>query len=131
MKTAMALGALLLFTISASPAPAQTATARIVTAANRFLSTLDEKQRSSVQFSFNDDTPRRRWSNFPVRMVPRAGLKIGDLSPAQRTAAFALLEVALSKKGLTKVQEIMDGDELLKTNGRDNQMFGKDLFFIS
>lgn len=115
----------------AKGAAEQTATSRIVTAANAFLSTLDEKQRKSVQFAFNDDQQRVRWSNFPVRMVPRAGLSMGELSAAQRTAAFALLSTALSRRGFEKVQEIMEGDEVLKTNERNNPMFGKDLFFLS
>ena len=58
-------------------AVAQTATSRIVSAANAFLSTLDEKQRQSVQFSFDDEAQRKRWSNFPVAMVPRGGISMG------------------------------------------------------
>ncbi|HEY4084318.1 MAG TPA: DUF3500 domain-containing protein [Bryobacteraceae bacterium] len=52
---------------------AQTATPRIVKAANAFISTLDEKQRAIVLFSFDDQEQRKRWSNFPITMVPRAG----------------------------------------------------------
>ena len=104
---------------------------QIVGAANSFLSTLDEKQRKSVLFAFDDEQQRVRWSNLPVRMVPRAGLSLGELSAPQRSAAMALLSSALSRRGFEKVQQIMDGDEVLKTNGRNNPMFGKDLFFIS
>ncbi len=112
-------------------AGSQSATAKIVAAANSFLSTLDAKQRQSVLFAFDDEQQRKRWSNLPVAMVPRAGLSMGELTAAQRSAALSLVSTALSRRGFQKVQEIMDGDELLKTGGRSNSMFGKDLFFIS
>ena len=53
---------------SASAADAQQQpTALIVSAANRFLATLDQQQRGAVTFAFDDDAQRVRWSNFPVR----------------------------------------------------------------
>ncbi len=116
---------------SASRAGAQQPTARIVSAANRFLATLDQQQRSAVRFAFDDDAQRVRWSNFPVRMTPRAGLKLGDLSAAQRSAAMSLLSSVLSPRGYEKIQQIMDADEVLKTSERNNPMFGRDLYFIS
>ena len=116
---------------SASAAGAQQPTARIVSAANRFLATLDQQQRSAVRFAFDDDAQRVRWSNFPVRMTPRAGLKLGDLSAAQRSAAMSLLSSVLSPRGYEKIQQIMDADEVLKTSERNNPMFGRDLYFIS
>jgi len=112
-------------------AMAQTATSRIVAAANHFLSTLDQNQRRSVLFAFNDEAQRVRWSNLPVRMVPRAGLAMGDLSAAQRSAALALVSSALSARGFEKVQQIVEGDEMLKSNEGNNPMFGKDRFHIS
>jgi len=102
-----------------------------VKAANTFVSTLDEKQRQRVLFAFNDNEQRVRWSNLPVKMVPRAGLSMGELNASQRSAAMALLSSALSHRGFEKVQEIVNGDEVLKTSGNNNPMFGKDLFFIS
>jgi hypothetical protein len=43
---------------------AQTATSRIVNAANTFLSALEEKQRHSVLFRFDDEQQRVRWSKI-------------------------------------------------------------------
>jgi hypothetical protein len=123
--------ALAVVSLFATAAAAQTATPRIVSAANAFLSTLDEKQRKSVMFAFDDEQQRKRWSNLPVRSVPRAGLSLGELSEPQRSAVWALLSSALSRRGLEKVQQIMEADEVLKTNSRNNAMFGKDLFYIS
>ncbi len=129
----------------AKPSAAQpTATAQIVTAANAFLSTLDAKQQQDVQFAFSDEKQRARWSNLPVGMVPRAGISLGQMTPAQRSAVMALLSSALSKAGFVKVQQIMEGDEILKEgsaaktpavapDGRrlTADLFGKDLYFIS
>jgi len=110
-----------LICLSASTALAQTATSRIVTAANTFLSTLDDKQRQSVSFSFDDEQQRKRWSNLPTTMVPRAGLSFKEMNPAQSSAAMALVSSALSRRGFEKVRQIMDADEMLKGsegNGR-------------
>ena len=130
LKAAFAM--LAAVTLLTKPAAAQQApTARIAGAANAFLSSLDEKQRKSVLFAFDDEQQRARWSNLPVRAVSRAGLNLGELSAAQRSAALALVSSALSRRGFEKVQEIMDGDEVLRTNGGNNPMFGKDLYYVS
>jgi hypothetical protein len=110
---------------------AQTPPSRMVGAANAFLSTLDQQQRQSVLFSFDDEKQRARWSNLPTMAVLRAGLKMGELSPTQRSAALALVSTALSRRGFEKVQQIMEADETLKSNERSNPIFGKDLYYIS
>jgi hypothetical protein len=111
---------------------AQTGTPGVVKAANAFLATLTDAQKKSVLFAFDDQEQRVRWSNLPVRMVPRKGLSMGELSAPQRTAATALLAAALSRRGFEKVQEIVEGDEVLRTaGGGNNPMFGRDLFYFS
>jgi hypothetical protein len=115
---------------NASATGAGSSTAKIVKAANAFLAGLDSTQRKNVQFAFDDAQQRTRWSNLPTSFVRRAGLRMGELNPTQRSAAMALLSSALSQKGYDKVQQIMVGDEVLKTN-ENNNMFGKDLFYIS
>lgn len=102
------------------PAKESDATGRTVAAAKAFLATLDMAGRAKVSFAFNSEQ-KTKWSNFPVGIYPRNGLRWGDLSAAQREAALKLLATALSKQGLQKVKEIMEGDEVLKTSesGRD------------
>lgn len=114
MRIARPLRAWALLCISLATAGAQSATSRIVSAASTFLSTLDEKQRQSVLFAFDDKAQRVRWSNFPIAMVPRAGISIKDMNTAQRSAAMALVASALSSRGFEKVQQIMEGDEVNK-----------------
>ncbi len=106
----------------------------IVTSATSFLASLDEAQKAKVLFDFNDAAQRVKWSNLPTTMVPRAGLKMGDLSPAQKKAAMGLLAAALSKKGFEKVMNIVEGDEQLKLSSPPRAgapMFGHDLYYIS
>ncbi|HEV7374482.1 MAG TPA: DUF3500 domain-containing protein, partial [Pyrinomonadaceae bacterium] len=97
------------------PAKGSDTTVKTVAAAKAFLATLDTAGRAKVSFPF-DDEHKTRWSNFPVGMCPREGVRFGDLSVAQREAALKLLATALSKQGLQNVQEIMEGDEVLKTS---------------
>jgi hypothetical protein len=131
MRINQTLRILALLSLSLASAAAQTATSRIVTAANTFLATLDQTQRQKVLFAFDDEKQRVRWSNLPVQMVPRGGLAMKDLTSAQRSAAMALVSSTLSKRGFEKVQQIVDADETLKHNERDNPMFGADLYYIS
>ena len=131
LRTVANIRLVALVCLSLSAAMADTATSRMVTAANAFLSILDQKQHQRVLFAFDDQKQRVRWSNLPVRMVPRAGLSMGELNDKQRSAALALVGSALSQGGFEKVQQIMEADQVLKTNDGNNPMFGKDLYFIS
>ena len=66
-------------------------------------------------YAFDDQDQRKRWSNFPIAMVPRGGINMGEMSAIQRTAVMALLASVLSPRGIEKVQQIMEGDEINKT----------------
>jgi hypothetical protein len=114
MRMLRGLAAFALIGSSVTAASAQTPTSRIVSAANTFLSILSEKQRQSVLYSFDDEKQRATWSNLPTSFVPRGGIPLKDMNAAQRSAAMALVSAALSAKGFEKVQQIMEGDEVLK-----------------
>src|SRR5271157_5765016 len=131
MRTVRGFLTLALVCASLTVVRAQTPTARIVSAANTFLSTLDAKQRQSVLFAFNDQKQRANWSNLPTSFVPRGGLNLKEMNTAQRNAVMALVASALSQRGFEKVQQIMEGDEILKTKEGNNPIFGKDLYYIS
>src|SRR5262249_44912427 len=107
------------------PAKESDATGKTVAAAKAFLATLNDAGRAKVSFAFNSEQ-KTKWSNFPVGIYPRNGLRWGDLSAAPREAALKLLATALSKQGLQKVKEIMEGDEVLKTSesGRNGGPIG-------
>jgi hypothetical protein len=96
---------------------ADTRTAAVAAAAQTFIGSLDDSQRSKVVFDFKDAEQRKRWSNLPVSSVPRAGLRMGDLTQPQREAAMAVLKVALSPQGYEKVTQIVEADEALRAGG--------------
>ena len=98
------------------PAKESDTTGKTVAAAKAFLATLDDAGRAKVSFAFNSDQ-KSKWSNFPTGIFQRNGLRLGDLNTVQREAVLKLLAVALSKQGLQKVKEIMEGDEVLKNSG--------------
>ena len=100
-----------------SPGALTDATARIVAAAQAVLTTLDDAGRAKVQFPF-EGPQKTRWSNLPSPMFQREGLRLGDLTPAQRAAVMTLLSTALSRDGYRKVTEIMRGDEVLRKGRR-------------
>lgn len=115
---------------ASAAAPEQTA--KIVSAAKVFLDTLENAQRGKVNFAFDDAAQRKRWSNLPVNMAERRGLRMGDLKPAQREAAMKLLAATLSKMGYEKVVGIVESDEFLrKQSPAGAPPFGRDEFFIS
>jgi len=117
---------------TAAPAPAGDTTPKIVAAAQAFLATLNDAQRSKVQFDFNNNTQRAKWSNFPTGIFQRAGLRWGDLNQAQRDAVMTMLKVSLSDKGYQQVIDVMTGDEVLKsTDGGGNLVFGQNEYYVS
>src|SRR6188508_3138703 len=71
-------------------------TARIVASAQAVLASLDEAGRAKVQFPF-EGPQKTRWSNLPSPMFHREGLRLGDLTAAQKAAVMNLLAAALSK----------------------------------
>src|SRR6185503_14698401 len=119
--------------------PADDATARIVSAAQALMTTLDDSGRTRLQFPF-DGPQKTRWSNLPTGIFERKGLRMGDLSAAQRAAVTDLLNAALSRDGYRKVTEIIGGDEALhKANagppgappGGTRVIFGEDEYYLA
>jgi Protein of unknown function (DUF3500) len=107
--------------ISQTPSPATAVpddaapkfpTANAVTAAGKFLDSLDAKQREKVVFEFGS-TKKSNWSNLPVVHVPRNGVAMGELTKEQRALAMDVVASVLSKSGYQKVVDIMDGDQQL------------------
>ena len=117
---------------TAAPAPAGDTTPKILAAAQAFLATLNDAQRSKVQFDFNNNTQRAKWSNLPTGIFQRAGVRWGDLNQAQRDAVMTMLKVSLSAKGYQQVIDVMTGDEVLKgTDGGGNLVFGQNEYYVS
>jgi hypothetical protein len=105
------------------------ATAKAVAAANAFLESLDEKQRARALLDY-DSGKKPRWSNLPVTMVPRNGVRLGELTRAQRTAALDAVAAVLSKEGFQKVIDIMEADDRL-IKGNNKMQFGTEHFYLA
>jgi Protein of unknown function (DUF3500) len=107
-------------------------TQKVVTAANAFLKTLSATQKAKVLFAWGDKQ-KTQWSNFPTGIFQRNGVKLGDLSSAQQTALFTLLQTVLSKKGYAQINQVIDGDEVLKTTdgGGGRLVFGRAEYYVS
>jgi hypothetical protein len=113
------------------------APSRAVTAATAFLEALDATQKEKAQFEFAS-TKKPNWSNLPVTMVQRNGIRLGDLTKEQRAKAMEVVAAVLSKGGYQKVVDIMDGDQQLLqgrggrgARGGAGPMFGADLYFLA
>src|SRR5580704_8022085 len=109
------------------------ATPHAVAAASAFLDALDAKQREKALYEFGS-TQKSRWSNLPVRFVPRNGIRLGDLTKPQRTLAMDAVAAVLSKSGYQKIVDIVDADQKLADqegqNGPD-AMFGADQYYLA
>lgn len=112
---------------------AQAVVGNATQAAGAFLDTLSETQVANVVYSFTDEKQRHNWSNLPIRMAPRGGLRWGDLNQKQKDALTAMLKATLSNSGYQQIVDNMDGDEVLRNqgDGRRQPMFGRDEYFVS
>lgn len=103
--------------------------ANAVAKASAFLETLDDQQRGKALFEF-DSARKPSWSNLPVTMVPRNGLRLGELSKAQRAAALDAVAAVLSKQGFQKVIDIMNADDQL-VKGNNKLRFGTENYYLA
>src|SRR5204862_864669 len=95
-----------------------------VAAANAFVEALDAPLRGKALFEFN--SPKKStWSNLPVAMVARNGVRLGELNPQQRAKALDVVAAVLSKGGYQKVLDIMDADQKLAEGGGGKGKGGK------
>jgi hypothetical protein len=137
LVSALAIGGTQLRAFSAAQTltvttPADATTQKAVEAANAFLKTLSDAQKSKVIFAWTDTKQKTAWSNFPTGIFQRNGMKLGDMTAAQQTALFGLLQTVLSKRGYQQVMEVIDGDEALKSSGGGgNLVFGKAEYYLS
>jgi hypothetical protein len=84
----------------------------VIAAAKALQKTLTPAQLAVFARPLNGDSATR-WSNLPVGIVPREGLRVGDLDAAQSAAAHRLAEAALSACGLALWDEVRVADDFL------------------
>ncbi len=97
-------------------------------AAEAFIATLTDEQRTAVLYAV-DDVEWRQWSN--IDGYQRQGISIREMTDGQRTAAMGLLEASLSAGGYTKADTVM---KLNHTEGElmgDFDGFDEDLYWFT
>ncbi|GAA2576213.1 hypothetical protein GCM10010435_60390 [Winogradskya consettensis] len=100
-----------------------------VTTAQAFLATLTAEQKKAVLYSFSDLGKKQcSWSNYPDdNFKGRLGVRLGDLSAAQKTAALAALQSVLSPAGYAQVLNEMHADDVL---GQNETQYGEANYHI-
>jgi len=73
-------------------------------AALALIDVLSEEQQERLRFPVDDDE-WRNWAN--IHRFPREGVSVDEMTPAQREAAYGLLEASLSAKGYGTSRDIM------------------------
>jgi hypothetical protein len=105
-RLAAALG---IWVAIATFAHAHTPPEAMAEAAQRLLASLDEQQRSDIQFDFAHQE-RLNWQFVPM---DRAGLPLKRMKPHQQHLAMGLLSSATSHRGLSKSLNIMALEQIL------------------
>jgi len=81
-------------------------------ATNQFLSTLSQEELELVSFDF-EDSLRMEWTNLPIGLQKRHGIRYGYLSEESKIAFHHLLTTLFSSQGYLKTTSIMLLDDVL------------------
>jgi uncharacterized protein DUF3500 len=86
--------------------------AEVAAALGKLRPLLSEPQRAALEHPLSYDNAIH-WSNLPLAIVPRTGLRLGDLDANQAAAARAVFAAALSACGLKLLDEVRLADDWL------------------
>lgn len=99
-------------------------------AASSFLTTLTPEQQIRTVFAV--DAPEwRRWSNVDNGIYVRQGVSLEEMTEDQRDAAFDLLRVSLSARGLRLSRDIMKTDQTLRELNNNILRYGEEKYFFT
>jgi hypothetical protein len=100
----------------------------VMLAAQAFLGGLTPEQRRASTFGV-DSIEWRMWNN--IHRAQRAGVRFKEMTPDQRTHAFALLEAGLSAKGLQKTRDIMRLNQTIAEITKKFDEYGEWLYHLT
>jgi hypothetical protein len=90
--------------------------ADLLAATQKFLASLDAKQRKAASFAFNG--PQwRNWDYFGSSNNIKPGLRLEQMSAAQQEVAWAVLATLLSPAGIEKTRNVMTLQDVLAAQG--------------
>jgi len=79
---------------------------------SKFMNALSYDQLKKVSYDFNDSS-RTKWTNLPVGLAPRPGIKYGDLTAESKIQFHRILTTLFSSQGYLKTTSIMKLDDIL------------------
>jgi hypothetical protein len=79
---------------------------------NKFLTTLNQQEIDLISFEF-EDSLRTMWTNLPIGLQKRNGIRYGHLSEESKIAFHHLLSTIFSSQGYLKTTSIMVLDDVL------------------
>lgn len=103
---------LILVLITASNTVFSQTTKEISTVTTAFLETLNEDELKIIVHPFNDDL-RTKWTNLPVGIAKRPGIRFGNLSDKSKIKFHRILTTLFSSQGYLKTSSIMNLDDIL------------------
>lgn len=90
---------------------------RMASAADKFLATLNEKQKAKATYEY-DDKERLNWHFVPLqdnkKNPTRLGVRMQEMTEAQKIAARALLQSGTSRQGYLAATTIMSLESILR-----------------
>jgi hypothetical protein len=89
---------------------------RMAAAAEKLLAGLTPEQKAKAAFAF-DDKERFNWHFIPLekdKQPTRRGMRLEEMTPAQKSAMMELLRAGLSAEGYQKATTIMSLESILK-----------------
>lgn len=78
----------------------------------QFLATLNQDEMKLARLEF-EDSMRTKWTNLPIGLAKRTGIRYGQLSSESKIAFHHLLTTILSSQGYLKTTSIMNLDDVL------------------
>lgn len=85
---------------------------QLVFTTHSFINSLPSDQKSQVMLSM-EDSMRTNWTNLPLGLAPRAGLRYGDFSEDSKIKFHKILSELFSSQGYLKTFSIMQVDDIL------------------
>lgn len=121
------LAALALLHCLLNSASAHSPATEMAAAANNLLATLTPEQRAKAAFEFNSDER----VNFHFVPMPRKGLPLAEMTPAQKHLAHVLLNTPLSHRGYFKASTIMSLEQILFDLENQAPRRNPELYYVS
>ena len=132
-RRAVILGGAALVGAAALPKVAQAGLASandLLAATKKFISTLEPDKLKATSFAWNG-SEWRNWNYFGVAGYVKPGLRLEQMTAAQKAAAWDLLAAVWSPNGLQKAKNVMLLQDILAQSGNGTGQRSSERFSIS